>query len=183
MPKYVKYDPTITPISPVTGWIDTDAFPSISLPSPNLEISEEQWSAHTTNPMAWAVSDGALVAYTPPVPLPVQASVLLTSKIAGGIVITCTGNSALNSTYGLDSTTMTQIGSVASDFASGLGLPGNLDTFTYPDINSNPVTFSGAQIVELYKAQRNLLFVMNTQAAIMANGGTAEWPSQSATIA
>lgn len=183
MTQYAAYDSTASQPTPVLGWYDTAVVQYPNLPGSDslLELTSDQWTARLPGP--WAVQNGALVAYTPPVPLPQQAANLLATNISLGIAITCTGNAGLNSTYGLDSITMSQIGSVAQDFASGLGLPGGLSTFTYPDMSSDPMTFTGAQIVELYKAQRNLIFVMTTQSAIMANGGSPTWPTQSATIA
>lgn len=183
MTQYAYYDSTQPSPSRVIGWYDTVALTYPSLPSDAdlLALTTDQWNARTTG--FWAVSSGALVSYTPPVPLPIQAANALSAAIATGITITCVGNSGLNSTYALDATTLTQIGTVAGDFAAGLGLPGNLSTFTYPDINSVPRTFTGTQLVELYKAQRDLLFALNTQAAIMANGGSPTWPAQTATIA
>lgn len=109
---------------------------------------------------------------------------VLAEKIAAGIAITCTGTPALNATYALDATTMDQIGSVARDAASGLGLPGGAASFTYPDASGQPRTFTSAQIVALYRAQRDLLFTLNSQAAILAHGGQPSWPaSQAADIA
>lgn len=114
--------------------------------------------------------------------LPATANALLQTKIAAGIVITSTGTPALGGTYALDATTTAQIGSVARDFASGMGLPGGGSSFTYPDLAGTPHTFTGPQIVALYQAQRNLVLTLNQQAAIMANGGTPSWPAQSAVI-
>lgn len=120
--------------------------------------------------------------FAAPVTPPLTPQQTLAAKIALGIALTCTSDSSLNATYALDGTTMDQIGSVARDQSSGLGLPGGASTFDYPDKTSTPHTFTGQQLVDLYKAQRNLLFVLNTQAGIMAHGGTPSWPTQAATI-
>jgi hypothetical protein len=88
----------------------------------------------------------------------------------------------LNAVYGLDQTTMDQIGSVARDAASGLGLPGDGDTFTYPDLAGVPHVFGEPTCIGIYKAMRDLLLKLNTQAAIMTNLGTPSWPVQTATI-
>lgn len=111
-----------------------------------------------------------------------NAPATLAGKIASGIAVTSTGTAALSATYALDSMTLDQIGSVARDAAAGLGLPGGLSTFTYPDINGSPHTFASADVQNIYKAMRNLLFALNTQAAVMAAGGSPSWPVQTATI-
>lgn len=105
------------------------------------------------------------------------------AKLANGLAVTSTGTSAISATYALDPTTLDQIGSVARDAASGLGLPGALTTFIYPDINSTPRTLTSANVQALYKAMRDIVSALNTQAAIAQAGGTPSWPTQSATIA
>lgn len=182
MTQYASFDSTAPQPTPVTGFYDTSVFTYPSLPSSEnlLELTPDQWAVRLPGP--WGVQDGALVSYAAPLSLETQAQNALSAAIAAGILITCTSNGALNATYGLDSVTMSQVGSVAQDFAAGLGLPGNLSTFTYPAMNSSPMTFTGAQLVGLYKAQRNLIFALTTQSAIMAQGGSAVWPAQAATI-
>lgn len=70
MTQYAQYNPSVTAPSPVTGWYDTGALTYPNLPPPNdlLAVTADQWNARLTNPSAWAVSAGALVAYTPPAP-------------------------------------------------------------------------------------------------------------------
>jgi hypothetical protein len=106
----------------------------------------------------------------------------LPAKIAAGIAITSTGTPAISATYALDQVTLDQIGAVARDAGAGLGLPGGLPTFTYPDIEGEPQTLSQANVIALYKAMRDLLFALNTTAATLAAGGDADWPVQSVTI-
>ena len=86
---------------------------------------------------------------------PASASATLSQKIAAGITITSTATPTLNATFGLDAVTMDQIGSVARDSASGLGLPGGGTTFTYPDIKGTPHIFTAAQIIAVYRAMRD----------------------------
>lgn len=181
MPKYAAFDPNVADPKPVIGWYDTDAITYPNLPPQNalLVLNGSQWAAHYAG--FYAVSGGVLIPYTPAPVVTVQTT--LQGKITAGIAITCDSNSSLNSTYALDETTMNQVGSVARDFAAGLGLPGGLPVFVYPDVNGVPRQLTGAQVVGLYTAQRNLLFALNTQAAIASNGGTPSWPSQTAEIA
>lgn len=116
----------------------------------------------------------------PPVPIEVQAQNELNTRVVQGITITSTGTPSLNCVMALDANTMNQVGSVARDAGAGLGLPGDDDTFTYPDIDGVPRTFNEVQVIALYKGQRDLLLVLNTQMAIMAHGGPPSWPDTQA---
>lgn len=187
MARYAYFNSNTPSPSPVLGWYDTEASNYDSLPgAANLfTLTDAQWDARLAAPNGWAVSNGALIPYNapdPPVPLDIQAANALTAHIAMGIAITCSGNSALNATYALDDTTLTQIGSVARDAKSGMGLPGGASTFTYPDAAGVPRTFTSAQLIMTYIAMRDLLLQLNTQAAVIRQGGSPVWPNQAAVI-
>lgn len=111
----------------------------------------------------------------PEVPIDVQAQNELATRIAQGITVTSTGTPSLNCVMALDAKTMSEIGPVVMA-APVIGLPGDGDTFTYPDIDGVPRTFNEGQLNALYKGQRDLLLVLNTQMAIMAHGGPPSWP-------
>lgn len=185
--KYAYFNSSVAAPSPVIGWIDNDDETFSNLPGAQnlLLLTEDQWDAHMADPNGWAVNNGQLAPYSAPAPeLPpdVQAANALTAHIAMGIAITCSGNSALNATYALDDTTLTQIGSVARDAKSGMGLPGGASTFTYPDAAGVSRTFTSAQLIMTYIAMRDLLLQLNTQAAVIRQGGSPVWPPQTATI-
>lgn len=112
-----------------------------------------------------------------------SAAPALAEKLAAGIAITSTATPALDATYALDPTTLDQIGSVARDAGAGLGLPGGLSSFAYPDATGAPHSFSATDIAHLYKAMRDLVFALNEQAAVAEAGGSPSWPAQIATIA
>jgi hypothetical protein len=149
-------------------WVDVTAVS----PQPDLG-----WTA-TQSGDTWSFAAPT----TPPLSLEQQAASELATRTGAGIAITSTGTPALNATYALDSLTMDQVGSVARDFASGLGLPNNASTFAYPDLTGTLHNFTGTAFVALYKAQRDLIFALNQQSAIMAHGGPPSWPTQTATI-
>lgn len=115
-------------------------------------------------------------------PLDVRASNELNRRIDMGITITSTGTPALNSTYSLDDGTVTDINALAISANAGLGFPGGGNTFAYPDKSGQPRIFDTDHMVSLFRAMRDLVWQLKTQAAIMKNGGTAAWPSQSVTI-
>jgi hypothetical protein len=127
-----------------------------------------------------AQSPPAVVAYEPPV-APATPAQDYAAHILNGIAVTCTSVAAVSATYGLDDTTLSQIGSLARDCAAGLGLP--TGWAGYPDITGAQKPLAATTIVELYKAQRDLIFAMQTVLATLQAGGTALWPQQSATIA
>jgi hypothetical protein len=185
MPQYALFDSSIMPPMPVIGWYDTDLndYPNLPDLSELLELGTDQWSIRLSQ--TWAVVDGTLVPYTPPPPvltLQQQADLELSTRRKNGIAITSTSTSTLSGTMALDDVTMNQFGSVARDAASGLGLPGDMPVFVYPTIDGSPFQFNEIQVIAVYKAQRNLLLVLNTQAAMMAHGEPPQWPEQTAII-
>lgn len=103
----------------------------------------------------------------------------LASKLAAGLVLTCTGNSALNGTYALDQTTQDQISGLVTN-----GFPHGNTTQSYPFMNG-PATsaFTVTQMTALRNAMRDHVFDLQTQAGVMAAGSSPTWPSNAVTIA
>ena len=65
MPQYASFDPNVSDPSPVIGWYDTDILNYPNLNYDNMiSMTESEWNGRMTG--SWAVSAGALVAYTPP---------------------------------------------------------------------------------------------------------------------
>lgn len=186
MPKYANFDHTQSPPQPVIGWYDTDSFTYAALPDFRdlLQITQVQWDARGTDFTNWAVdSTGALIAYTPPPPLPVQAATLLAQKIAFGIVITSASLPSVNSTYALDAVSTAQIFQIGT-FANSFGVfPSGATTQPYPDIIGVPQMFSVPVFIAFLRAVASLVSALQTQAGVMANGGTPAWPAQTVEIA
>lgn len=147
-------------------------------PKSAVEISDDIWQQWLAD-QTMRLQSGTLVS----VPSQPNAGQIFASKLAEGIQITSTGTQSLSATYALDDLTLAQIGSIARDAASGLGLPGGGNTFSYPDISGVPKSLSAANVQALYKAMRDLVWQLNTQFAVLAQGGTPSWPAQTATIA
>lgn len=61
----------------------------------------------------------------------------------------------LNAVYALDQVTMNEIGSVARDVASGLGLPFGAGDFSYPSMDGALKRFNAVQIQALYQKLRD----------------------------
>lgn len=70
MTQYAYFDSTVAAPSPVIGWYDTGEFDYANLPiaADLFEMTLEQWAGRTVG--KWAISNGAMVAYQPPLPLP-----------------------------------------------------------------------------------------------------------------
>src|SRR5260221_8745451 len=128
-------------------------------------------------PEADSVWNGS--AWQVPSQSPAQA---LGQKLGLGLAVTSTGTPQINATYALDDLTLTQVGSVARDAASGLGLPGGQASFSYPDATGQPRALTSTNVQALYKAMRDIVWQLQMQYAVLAAGGTPVWPEQKATI-
>ncbi|MCQ8240509.1 hypothetical protein [Rhizosaccharibacter radicis] len=69
MPRYAHFDHTAPAPAPVLGWYDADAlsYPILPPEADLLEVADADWEARMPGP--FAVQDGKLVPYTPPVPV------------------------------------------------------------------------------------------------------------------
>ena len=107
----------------------------------------------------------------------------LGARLASGLHITCTGNAAVSGTYALDPTSTAQVFQIGT-FAKAFGFfPSGGSTQMYPDSSGSQHTFTVAQFVAFLTALAALVSQLETQAGVVAAGGTPSWPSQSATIA
>lgn len=185
MPKYAQFDWTVPDPSPVINWWDTDGITYPSLPDMRgmLQITDTEWNGRLANLNGWAVSSNALVPYTAPIPIAQQAAIMLAAKLTLGITIVSTGSPGVNGTYALDATSQSQIyqiGSFANSFAE---FPSGNTSQQYPDISSAFHVFDVPTFVAFLRAVASLVSNLQTQASVMAQGGTPNWPSQNVTIA
>lgn len=127
-------------------------------------------------------STQTLNALAPQVAIQQSAQADYATHIAQGIAITSTGTPALNATYGLDDTTLNQIQALANDCAVGFGFPNGQSTFAYPDQSGTPHTFASADMVNIYKAMRSVVYQTQTTLASRLQGNNTPWPTQSAVI-
>jgi hypothetical protein len=166
--------------TPPDGVLITECFmPDLAatfMPVPDGVLPEQGWSAVQAGD-AWTFA-----APPPYVPPPLTPDEELAARITAGIAITSTATPALNATYALDKDTMDEIGPVARDSCTRLGLPGKKATFDYPDITGALHTFAATDLQNLYMEQRDMLLVLTEQAGIMEHGGTPVWPTQAAVI-
>jgi hypothetical protein len=91
MTQYAYFNSAVSAPSPVLGWYDTGAFTYTNLPASTdlLVLTSAQWTARLNG--LWAVSNGTLIAFTPPAPsLASQAQAALTAMDSpGGCAIRC----------------------------------------------------------------------------------------------
>lgn len=120
-----------------------------------------------------------------PDPVPaatVDATTTLAAKIAVGIAITSTSTPALNATYALDEVSAGQIYQIGLYAAQMTTFPSGGTVQPYPDASGMPHNFSVPQFIAFLKAVAPLVSNLNSQAQIMAHGGTPVWPAQTAVI-
>jgi hypothetical protein len=181
MPQYAYFDHTAPAPQSVLGWYDTDAIDYPSLPASDdlLLITSEQFAARFPNPSGWMIQSGALVPYVAPTPPPPtiqqQAGALLFEPVS----LVCTSIPSLNGNYPIDPTTQTQITGIASAINAGLGLPGEGDTFNWPDATGTPHAWPAVQFTAFAKGVMNYVY----QAAQVAQGHGDTLPTQPLTIA
>jgi hypothetical protein len=132
--------------------------------------------------LSW-IAEGNVPAAAPGPDSAQQARDAYATKLGAGIAITSTGTPALNATYALDQVTLDEVGALARDCAAGLGFPQGASTFAYPDIAGTPRTFTPPEMQALYRAMRDMVFLLNEAMATMAAGGSPSWPVQTAVIA
>lgn len=136
-----------------------------------------------TPAVGWTFDGTAFHEPEVPTPPPPTADAVLADKIAAGIAITSTGNPTLNATYALDERSTAQIFQIGLYASQLQKFPSGDATQPYPDITGNPGhIFTVAQFVAFLQVVAPLVSALNTQAGILAHGGTPTWPDQSATI-
>ena len=136
MPQYAQYDPNVAAPSPVIGWYNTDArkYPKLPPASDLVEVPADIWTAHYGNTNGYAVSAGALVAYTPPPPTLTLEQQAANAAISG-LTITLSGTMTLAATlFPTDRKTQKAIESMNAMARAGV-LP--LGSTTYPMIDVN----------------------------------------------
>jgi hypothetical protein len=187
MSRFAYFDHTANPPCPVIQWYDTIAFSYSSLPDEAdlFPLTDEEWNNHLITDSFWAIDNGVLVPFDLLVPPPSQqqlAAVALAEKILDGIGVASVSTPSINATYALDQISTAQIfqiGMYANQFAF---FPSGGTTQMYPDILGIPHAFSVPLFIAFLQAVAPLVSDMNTQAGIMASGGTPVWPTQAATI-
>ena len=112
-----------------------------------------------------------------------MTSTVVPIYLSSGLTVDFSSDPPLSSVYALDPTTLTQVQAVAQDVASGMGFPGEVANFQYPDINGMPQTFAPSEFIALYQALRDYVYNVNTAvAALVFNVPGASLPPTTTTI-
>ena len=140
---YAHFDSTVTAPSPVIGWYDTGLY-AYSLPATNdlLALTSAQWATRLSG--LWAVSAGALVAYTPPAPTLTLAQQALTA-MGNGLAITSTSTPALNGTYDVGATTQAHVVSEVTAILLNGAFADGTSTVVWADLSGTNHSFTLAQ--------------------------------------
>ncbi|MBV8666743.1 MAG: hypothetical protein JO269_09685 [Burkholderiaceae bacterium] len=104
------------------------------------------------------------------------------AAISAGLSITSTSTPALNSIYGVDTNSENKLAAIVTKISAGLGLPGGGATMQYPSISGNFVAVNPAQITAIAAAVGNYIYALDVTLQTIQNGGSATWPTATATI-
>lgn len=77
------------------------------------------------------------------------------AAMTAGVMTICETNPSLSTVWALDKVTTDQIGALAKDVASGLGLPMGAEFFQYPDRAGVMRTMTADEVQKLYRAMRD----------------------------
>lgn len=178
MTQYAYFDSTQEAPQPVLGWYDTGVFDYSSLPATNdlLVLTSTQWTNRLSG--SFAVSGGALVAYTPPSPTLTTAQ-QAAAAIAPGLTITSTGTPAINGTYAIDGPTQSKIAAVEVYILKNSTFPGGVTSYPWPTLTGG-VTFPNTAVFQTW-ATAIADHVSALDIIIAQDSGTL--PSSSVTIA
>jgi hypothetical protein len=108
----------------------------------------------------------------------------LAAKLAAGCQITSTANpGTLSGSYPLDDESLLKIAGVATRVSLGKGLPLGAATVQVPDTIGAVHAFGATDLVNLGDALSDYIAGLQATAETLLAGGTANWPSATATIA
>ena len=177
MPQYAQYDPSAPAPSPVIGWYNTDArkYPNLPPASDLVEVPADIWTAHYANTNGYAVSNGTLVAYTPPPPTLTLAQKAANAAVSG-LTIALSGTMTLAETlFPTDTKTQKAVESMNAMARAGV-LP--LGSTTYPmiDVNEKWHHFTASQ----YQAVAGAIAAYVSACDLIAAGnplGAADLPA------
>ena len=86
-----------------------------------------------------------------------QAAILLRQPVN----VTCAAAPQIDGAYPLDQGTQLQITGIASSINAGLGVPGGMDTFNWPDASGQAHQWTGDQFVAFARGAMNYLYQLN----------------------
>lgn len=100
-----------------------------------------------------------------------------------GVAVTSTGMPSLKGTYALSDRAISQITTIATGIAAGKPLPGGGSTFNYPDISNTMHEFTETNFLNFGISIEGYVYNFEQALSTLLNGGAANLPSSSLTIA
>jgi hypothetical protein len=125
------------------------------------------------------MSDARMTAYQNSTTTPAQT---YAAAINGGLTVTSTSTASLNGTYAVDLQAQSNFAAIATSIAANQGLPNGASTITWYDISGAGHAFTAAQLLTLADAVRNYVYTLDYTQKTLQSGGSATWPTASATI-
>jgi hypothetical protein len=113
-------------------------------------------------------------AHDPDAPLLSDAQIAANAAIAAGVQILCASNSDISTTWALDDTTLSQLGSICFGIATLGRLPTGSTIFPYGNKAGVPVFMSAAEFLRLYSAMRDYV----AQVTFYGASGLGSLPDQ-----
>jgi len=168
-----------TEISCTVTFPNNPALPSAGIPfnarADDVEIHGQQLFADLV-----AGKYGDIAAYVAPPLTPTQQ---YANAISGGVIVTSTSTTALNGTYGVSPDDQANISSEAQFISTFQEFTTASDTIDWADIDGAVHTFpSTAVFMTFAKATAQYVSACKQTLIVLANGGTATFPSNLITI-
>lgn len=153
MSNLASYDPTS---GMVNGWYP-DGY--VSPPTPNVVVSDEQWTYHFSEPNSWQVVDGVLSTYTAPTTQPTLAE-MAGEMLLAGMQLVSQSQSQLNGTYPCSNQSLVQDAGTLSAINAGLQLPNGVAILV--DTSGTPHAFTPDQFRVYCQVKLTFLQTLNT---------------------
>lgn len=125
------------------------------------------------------LSDARIVAFLNPAP---TADQTYAAALAAGITVTSTSTPALNAVYSINLQAQGNVAAIAASIGAAQGLPDGATTVNWLDSAGGSHAFTAAQFLALADAIRNYVYNLLITDAALNSGGTATWPTATATI-
>lgn len=105
--------------------------------------------AQAASPMEWTVTNGAVVAATPPAPTLADKA---QTALAAGLTVTSSSTPSLNGTYSLSDASQARLNRLLSYWTANGSFPNGASTVVIEDMSGTQHTFDATQFKALFKA-------------------------------
>jgi hypothetical protein len=167
----------------------------------NYQPADWYWQVGSDNDKVWSSARFAYVANTdakfrdwlskgnvataidtPRSLLDVMLQQILPLITAKGVSIISSANSDLNGTYAVDSNAQQMIVALSTGISAGKQLPGGQNTFSYPDINSVPHSFTAESFMAFATSIEDYIYNLGQAISMAVFGVDVPIPSNTLVI-